>query len=138
MTDQDILWPEQEVIVGDETTVTVHEMTFAQTARLAEDWQPIAEEVMGSLGSASEDEVIAMFDDLAERHGERLIRLIAATARVDDQPVSREWVERLKPDDGMILAVAWLGVHLRFFGARRAGRQTFRDRLLATSRSLRP
>jgi len=136
---RDVLWPEQSVTVSTGEAVTVHEMTFGQTARMGDKWQPIADAVMaeipeepaegghsgahdGAEGAAGAPGAATVYA-IAERHAEALIDLIAETAKVDGESVSREWVESLPPDDGMVLAVVWISVNLRFFGVSRVGRR---------------
>lgn len=126
MDDMSILWPEQEVTVGN-STVTVNEMTFGQSARLGEYWRPVADAVLSELPQVTEEDASAYGSAvyaIAERYASNLIELILATAKnASGEPLERDWVEGLSPDEGMLLAVVWLTVHLRFFGATRAGKR---------------
>lgn len=124
-TDEDaLLWPERTVTLGDDRVVTVTEMTWGQSMRLAPHWRPLADGLFAVVGAAADaaevdtGAVVALFED----HGESALELLAECTDLD-----REAIEALPLVDGQNLLVTWLKVHLGFFGRRVAlGRQVAR------------
>lgn len=111
-----LLWPEREVRLADGTTVTVREMTWGQSLRLARHWRPLADGLFELIGDGDAerdiepDEVAALLED----HGDDALELLAACSDAD-----RDRLEALGLVDGQTLLITWLGVHLRFFARRR-------------------
>lgn len=111
-----LLWPEREVQLADGRKVTVREMTWGQSLRLARHWRPLADGLFELIGDGNAerdiepDEVAALLED----HGDDALELLAACSDLD-----RNQAEGVGLVDGQTLLITWLGVHLRFFARRR-------------------
>ena len=111
MSDLDVLFPGQEIQIGEEK-ILIKPFTFGQLPAAAKYLAPVAKAVReaGIIGGeVLLDQLVSMVDVLSIG-GEDAIKLIAFAAGKD-----RPWFDKISMDDGLKLAKAVWDVNADFF-----------------------
>lgn len=108
----DILYPERVLTLAGET-VTVQELSFAQTLRLEASMAPLIQAFIDLPVDGDGEQVTAQLWTLFGEHAQAWIGFVATACGLP-----REWVEQLSDADGRALSMAVWSVNAAFFTRR--------------------
>jgi hypothetical protein len=118
-----VVWPDRDVTLSDGTTVIVRELRAAEQDRHAETIAPVRQAVRTCIGTSEDPDVLERaFERLLDEHGQAISYLV----RISSDMPELQW-RALSSEDGDLLRVTWLAVHVGPFGRRQVMLRTMAE-----------